>query len=83
MGRRTYDVAFKQESVRQVTDQERHKSEVARELGLHVNTLSRWIEEVAEHGNDAFPGKGKLRPDDEEIRLLKRKVTVLEKEESI
>ena len=83
MGRRTYDAAFKQEAVRQVTDQGRHKSEVARELGLHVNTLSRWIEEVAEHGNDAFPGKGRLRPEDEELRQLKRQVADLEEENAI
>ena len=51
MERRSFDVAFKQEAVRQVTEQGRRKSEVARELGLRVNTLSRWIAETTEHGS--------------------------------
>ena len=83
MERRSFDVAFKQEAVRQVTEQGRRKSEVARELGLHVNTLSRWIAETAEHGTDAFPGKGKLRSDDEELRRLKREVADLREENAI
>lgn len=83
MGRRTYDASFKQEAVRQVTDQERRKSEVAREIGLHVNTLSRWVEETEERGAEAFPGKGRLRSEDEELRRLKRQVADLEEENAM
>ena len=83
MGRRTYDASFKQEAVRQVTDQERRKSEVAREFGLHVNTLSRWVEETEERGAEAFPGKGRLWSEDEELRRLKRQVADLEEENAI
>ncbi len=83
MERRSFDVAYKQEAVRQVTEEGRRKSEVARELGLHVNTLSRWIAETTEHGSDAFPGKGKLRPEDEDLRRLKREVADLREENAI
>ena len=83
MERRSFDAAFKQEAVRQVAEQGRRKSEVARELGLHLNTISRWIAETASHGADAFPGKGRLRPEDEELRQLKRKVADLEEENAI
>jgi transposase len=48
-----------------------------------VNTISRWIAETASHGADAFPGKGRLRPEDEELRQLKRKVADLEEENAI
>lgn len=69
--------------MRQVTDQERRKSEVAREIGLHVNTLSRWVEETEERGAEAFPGKGRLRSEDEELRRLKRQVADLEEENAM
>ena len=83
MERRNFDVAFKQEAVRQVTEQGRHKSEVARELGLHISTLRRWIAKQAEHGADAFPGKGKLRPEDAELRRLTRENADLKEENAI
>ena len=50
MERRKFDVSYKQEAVRQVLENGRRKSEVSRELGLHVNTLSRWIAETTAYG---------------------------------
>jgi Transposase and inactivated derivatives len=83
MERRKYDVSYKQEAVRQVLENGRRKSEVSRELGLHVNTLSRWIAETTAYGAEAFPGKGKLRSEDEELRQLKRELADLREENAI
>ena len=83
MKRRSFDVAFKQEAIRQVAEQGRRKTEVARELGLHVNTLSKWVKEAVTHGADALQGKGALRSEDEELRRLRRQIVDLEEENAI
>lgn len=37
----------------------------------------------SEHGKDAFPGKGNLRPEDEEFRKLKKEIADLKEENEI
>ncbi len=32
--------------------------------------MRKWVKEYGTHGYDAFPGKGKLRPEDEQLRNL-------------
>lgn len=83
MERRSFDKAFKREAVRQVTEAGKSMSNAARKMGIHVNTLRRWADESMRHGESAFPGKGKLRPEDEEFRRLKRHITDLEEEKAI
>ena len=38
---------------------------------------------INQHQADAFPDSGKLRPEDEEIRKLKRRIADLEEENAI
>lgn len=58
-------------------------SAVAKELGIHIKTLYRWIDEYKRDVENAFPGKGKLKPDDEELRRLKRENEDLREENEI
>jgi transposase len=53
-------------------------SQVARELGISPNLLSRWCREAKAEGGQAFPGPG--RPKDEELAHLKRELARVKKE---
>ena len=81
--RRRYDRAFKVEAVRLVTEERRRVTEVARELGVNANQLHRWKRKLTEEGQLAFPGKGHLLPDQEELRRLRRELVDVTEERDI
>jgi len=81
--RRKFDSEFKQEAVRLVIDGGRPVTEVARGLGIHENLLWKWKREYLNNGADAFPGKGRLKPEDEELRRLKRELADTREERDI
>ena len=83
MGRRKYSREFKIEAVKLLESSGRTCGEVARELGVHPNTLGAWKVEYGEDPKHAFPGKGRLKPEDEEIRQLRREVERLRAERDI
>ena len=82
-GRRKYDRDFKEGAVRLVIDGGKTVRAVARDLGLNENMLYRWKSEYLRDREDAFPGQGKLKPHDEEIWKLRRRVEDLEEEREI
>ena len=53
---------------------------VAEKLGISNIMLYRWIDEYKTYGDEAFVGKGKLRPKEAEIKQLKRQVYELEQQ---
>ena len=63
--KRTFTVEDKKEIIKLVTEQGKKVTHVARDIDVSEATVRRWVKEYGEHGNDAFPGKGKLRPEDE------------------
>ena len=81
--RRRYDRAFKVEAVRLVTEERRKVTEVARNLGINPNQLHRWKRMLSEEGQLAFPGKGHLLPDQEELRRLRRELADVTEERDI
>jgi transposase len=58
-------------------------SGVEKRLGIGQGVLSRWKRELKNSGADAFPGKGHLKPQDEELRQLKRENERLRRERDI
>jgi len=80
---RKYDNEFKREAVRLVTEEGRKASEVAKNLGIHVNLLYLWRKKLLEDPEFAFPGKGHLKPHEEELRQLKRRLADAEEERDI
>ena len=78
-----YDSNFKEQSVRLVTEQGKSVSSVAKDIGIHENTLYKWIDQYKTHKENAFPGSGNLRPDDEELRKLKKRIADLEMENEL
>ena len=82
MENKNYDTSFKLEAVKLVESGTK-ATDVARQLGVHPATIYRWISEFKKDGEQAFPGKGHLKPDDEELRQLRKKVRDLEEENAI
>ena len=78
--RRKYDSEFKREAVKLVLEGGRVAAEVAKGLGINENVLYRWIRQYREDPENSFPGKGKLKPEDEELRLLRRELADVKEE---
>jgi transposase len=58
-------------------------AQAARDLGLHSNSLRKWVREHAEDPAHAFPGEGQQRPADAEVTALRREVARLRMERDI
>jgi transposase len=55
-------------------------AQVARDLGIAAHLLSRWNRELQEEADQAFPGKGRVRPDEAEVDRLRRELRRVEQE---
>jgi transposase len=80
MSKKRYDKNYKIEVVRRAREKGKKVVELAEELGIHQNTIYKWIGELHRDKENAFPGSGKLKPDDEELRNLKRENDRLKEE---
>lgn len=81
--RKKHSRAMKLEAIRQIEDGEKTQAEVARELGVTPNAISRWLSEWSEKGDAAFPGHGKQRGAAAELAALKREVEALREENTL
>jgi|TARA_R100000501_G_C2586557_1_gene87943 transposase len=83
MTRRKFSREFKVEAVHLVTQRGVSVAQAARDLDLHVTVLSRWVKEFGDSPVGAFPGKGQMKLEDEEVRRLRREVAKLKAERDI
>ena len=81
--RRKYDRDFKLRAVKLVVGGGRPAAKVARELGIHANMLHRWKHQFLNDQEHSFPGKGHLKPQDEEVRRLRRELVDITEERDI
>jgi transposase len=81
--RRKYDLEFKLEAMRMASEPGVTKREVERRLGIGQGVLSRWKRELARDGEQAFSSKSHIRPEEEDIRRLKRENERLRRERDI
>ena len=70
--KRTYPREFKVQAVALAKSGEKSISELERELGITPGLLAKWKSRLKTDGEQAFPGKGRLKEDDELIRRLQR-----------
>ena len=75
--RRSFSKEFKLEAVRLVIEVGDSIARVSRDLGIRSALLGRWKQEYEEDQGNAFPGKGQLKPEDDELRQLRRENTRL------
>lgn len=81
--RKIYTTDFKREAVSLVVDQGYSFAEAGRSLGINSNQLSRWKRELEADQDHAFPGHGKLTPDQQRIRDLEKENHKLRMEKEI
>jgi transposase len=81
--RRKYSKEFKIDAVNLVIEQGYKVSEASRNLGIHPGVLRRWKSEFESEGNGAFPGKGRMTAEKEELQKLRKEVKRLRMEREI
>jgi transposase len=81
--RKTYSKQFKIDAVKLVTEQGYNLSEAARNLGIHPGVLGRWKQQNEAEGTEAFPGKGNMVPEKEELYRLRKENKRLRMEREI
>jgi transposase len=69
---KTYTREFKLEAIRLADESDKPVTQVARELGLRVNQIYKWRQQLEEKQDRAFSGKGAANDKDAEIRRLKK-----------
>ena len=72
--RKSYSREFKLEAVRLITEKGYSIAEASKNLGIEYSVLRRWKKQLADDPDNAFPGKGKLKAQDEQMRKLQRKL---------
>ena len=80
---KTYTPEFKREAVRLAQTSGKPIAQVARELGISDTSIHQWRKELAENGQEAFPGKGHQTALEEENRRLKRENEILRQEREV
>lgn len=81
MPRKKYNKEFKIQVVKQVIEEGKKTTHIAKELEISRDMVCRWINEYETHGEEAFSGHGNARINSEfEIKKLKNQIEVLQKE---
>ncbi len=80
--RRKFDKDFILESVKMAIDSG-NVLETARNLGIHENQLYNWKRKYEADPVNAFPGKGHMKPLEEELCRLKRELERTQRERDI
>ncbi len=83
MTRRMFSREFNQEAVELVTKRGVSAAQASRNLGIHATVLRRWVRAAVADRPAVFPGNGKLTPEQEELRSLRREVSNLMAERDI
>lgn len=81
--RKNYSKEFKVETLKLITEKGLKVTEVARDLGIAKELIYRWKKEYALNGKNSFPGEGKISPEDEELRKLRRELANVKEERDI
>ena len=74
---------FKEQTVLRILSGETTVSKMAEEIHVHYTTVRYWVTYYKKDGNNAFPGSGNLKPEDDEIRKLRRELDDLKEENQI
>jgi len=81
--RKKYSKTFKLETLELSRSSDKSDSQLEEELGLGKGCLYNWRKQLKQDGEQAFPGKGRLKPDDEYLRSLERELAIVRQERDI
>ncbi len=80
---KVYTREFKEEAVRLAQTSGKPITQIAREMGISDSSMHGWRKELAQHGEEAFPGSGHQTSLEEENRRLKRELERVQQERDI
>ncbi len=78
-----YTPEFKIETIKLVTELGHDVKTVARDIGVHENTIYKWIQKYQENKAEPFVGSGHQRTKEAELRIANKKIADLEQEVAI
>lgn len=81
--RRAFTAEFKREAVRLVRERGLPVARAAQQIDVHENVLRKWVKDFEADPAQAFPGQGKMKPEQAEIERLRREVARLKMERDI
>jgi transposase len=81
--RRVYTKEFKEETIALVLNRGMSVSQVSKDLDIRADLLYSWIRKYKSDPEHSFPGKGHQKPEDEELRKLKRELADVKEERDI
>ena len=81
--RRQYTREFKLEALQLLETSGKSAAQIERDLGMGSGNLYRWKQKLAKDGQHAFPGHGRLTPEQERIRQLERENEILRQQRDI
>ena len=81
--RRHFTREFKLTAVQLVTEKRMPVGKVARDLDIHPNLLHLWRRKFLKDGDKAFTGKGRIKPENAEIRKLRKDLEKAREERDI
>lgn len=81
--RKRFTRDFKVETVKLVTNSDLSVAEVAEDLGIHPNTIYRWVRKFGERQEPAMAGEKEHLSEAEQLRLMKRENRRLRMERDI
>jgi transposase len=81
--RKSYSKQFKIDAVKLVTEGGYKITEASRNLEINPNVLRRWKDQLKCDSDQAFPGKGHMTPEKEELQRLREENKRLRMEREI
>lgn len=83
LGRRKFTPEFTREAVSLIRDRGVNVAQASRDLAVHRTFLHDWLRAAGAAPEPAFPGHGRMPPEQAEIVRLRREVTRLKAERDI
>lgn len=80
---RKYDKEFKLNAVKLFLASSKSYPKLSQELGIPTGTLATWVKSYRADGQEAFPGKGCLKPADAEMANLRKELARAKEERDI
>jgi transposase len=81
--RRVYTREFKEETIQLVLNRGMSVSQVSKDLEIGSELIYSWIRKYKSDPENSFPGKGRLKPEDEKLRKLERELADVKEERDI
>jgi transposase len=81
--RKIYNREFKVEAVRLITEKGYSIAEASRNLGIDYSVLRRWKKQLTTDPENAFPGKGRQKAANEQLKQIQRELERVKEERDI